>query len=74
DSASDIKCMSFYNAGYVCANQNPGQNTCIYACHSGLDCESGLCDDKASPHWLCTCKSDTDCYATELGHKCVSGH
>ncbi|CAG8835914.1 9327_t:CDS:2, partial [Gigaspora margarita] len=51
-----------FGPGFVCSNnvQAGTARDCIYACHVPGDCQSGTCA-KTSPHWLCICKTDSDC-------------
>ncbi|KAF0534964.1 hypothetical protein F8M41_009756 [Gigaspora margarita] len=61
---SDKECKDshLFGPGFVCSNnvQAGTAGDCIYACHVPGDCQSGTCA-KTSPHWLCTCKTDSDC-------------
>ncbi|CAB4380848.1 unnamed protein product [Rhizophagus irregularis] len=66
----DSDCVDAYGAGYVCSTIQPTLETCIYACHNESDCASNVCDQKVTPHWLCTCGS-TPCKGSG---KCVTGH
>ncbi|CAG8824507.1 9742_t:CDS:2, partial [Cetraspora pellucida] len=41
---ADAFCKGSEGMGWVCANTNPGQNTCVYGCHNNNDCLSNNCD------------------------------
>ena len=65
---ADVYCVDSRGEGYVCANTDPGTNTCTYACHSDVNCKTDVqsyCDNTTDinrPHWLCTCSSYWDCF------------
>ncbi|CAG8482325.1 38188_t:CDS:1 [Gigaspora margarita] len=69
----NYQCAASFGDGFVCSNSPkccPEYKRCIYGCHSDDDCNFG-CDKTMSPHWLCTCEFDEDCYGPGI---CQDGH
>ncbi|CAG8452074.1 7916_t:CDS:2 [Cetraspora pellucida] len=62
---ADAFCRGDKGPGWLCANTNPGQNTCIYGCHTDNDCKSpNKCDQTVTSdrtHFACKCNSYSDC-------------
>ncbi|CAB4396609.1 hypothetical protein RhiirA5_407008 [Rhizophagus irregularis] len=72
---ADKFCAGKKGSGYVCVNTDPGKNTCVYACHSDIDCKTNKCDKTTAldrPHWLCSCNGYRDCYG--ITGYCSGGH